>query len=91
MEVHLATGGIMANRDDKVAGNVPGPFYVDSGCIDCRVCIEIAPAHFAANEDEGHAFMSRQPETEAERALCHEAMGECPVEAIGEDGYQRTP
>jgi ferredoxin len=76
----------MADHDAKVAGNVPGPFYVDDNCIDCGVCIETAPNNFAQNEDDGFAYVFKQPENDAERQACREALEECPVEAIGEDG-----
>jgi len=76
----------MADRDSKVAGNVPGAFYVDSNCIDCGVCVETAPNNFAQNEDEGFAYVYKQPENDEERQACREALEECPVEAIGEDG-----
>ena len=76
----------MADRDSKTAGNVPGPFYVDDNCIDCGVCVETAPNNFAQNEDEGFAYVTKQPQGEEELQACREAMEECPVEAIGDDG-----
>ena len=76
---------LMAELESKVAGNVDGRFYVDEDCIDCGVCIEIAPENFAANEDEGHAFVAKQPTTDEGIALCLEAIEECPVDAIGDD------
>ena len=38
------------------------------------------------HEDDGHAFVSKQPESPAEEAACKEAMEGCPVEAIGDFG-----
>ena len=76
----------MAERTNKVGGNAAGRFYVDENCIHCGVCIEIEPRHFATNEDEGYAYVARQPEDETAEALFHEAIDECPVEAIGDDG-----
>ena len=32
----------MANKHDKNEGNVPGPFYIDSSCVDCDMCRLIA-------------------------------------------------
>ncbi len=76
----------MADRDDKVPGNVDGAYYVDSSCIDCGVCCEVAPDIFAQDDDEGFAYVKRQPDSEEETELAVEAMEECPVEAIGDDG-----
>ncbi|HKI84914.1 MAG TPA: ferredoxin [Candidatus Krumholzibacteria bacterium] len=76
----------MADSTDKVASNVPGPYYVDSQCIDCDLCRQTAPANFERNEDEGYSYVYKQPETKEELEQCQEALEECPVEAIGQDG-----
>ena len=76
----------MADPNDKVIGNAPGKWYVDSSCIDCDVCRETAPNNFAANEDEGFSYVLKQPENDEETEQCEEAMEGCPVEAIGDDG-----
>ncbi|HPF36172.1 ferredoxin [bacterium] len=76
----------MADPSDKVESNVDGQFYVDSNCIDCDLCRQTAPDNFERNEDEGYSYVSKQPENEEEEELCREAMEECPVEAIGDDG-----
>ncbi len=76
----------MADNTDKVAGNVDGQFYVDSNCIDCDLCRQTAPDNFMRNEDDGYSYVSKQPETDEEQQACLDAMEECPVEAIGDDG-----
>ena len=76
----------MADNTDKVANNVDGAFYVDSNCIDCDLCRQTAPDNFARNEDDGYSFVSKQPENDEEHQACLDAMEECPVEAIGDDG-----
>ncbi len=76
----------MADNTDKVGGNVDGQFYVDSNCIDCDLCRQTAPDNFTRNEDEGYTFVSKQPENDEEHQACLDAMEECPVEAIGDDG-----
>ncbi len=76
----------MADVDDKLEDNVAGKYYVDSSCIDCDVCRTTAPNNFAANEDEGYSFVSKQPENDDEVAQVEEAIESCPVEAIGDDG-----
>jgi ferredoxin len=80
----------MADRDNRLPDNVPGPFYVDDQCIDCDACRETAPDSFRRNDDKGYSYVWRQPETEAERSLCLEALEGCPVEAIGRDGDEAT-
>lgn len=76
----------MADNTDKVADNVDGQYFVDSNCIDCDLCRQTAPDNFERNEDEGYSYVSRQPENDEEIELCNEALEECPVEAIGDDG-----
>ena len=86
----------MADPNDKYEDNVGGvtiisgkkySFYVDRECILCSVCSDCAPANFRVSEDEDHDIVYKQPENEIELDLCQEAMECCPVEAIGEDGY----
>ncbi|MCH8475390.1 MAG: ferredoxin [Opitutales bacterium] len=73
----------MASYEDRFPDNAPGMFFVDENCIDCDLCRQDAPDFFDHNEDEGHTYVSRQPETEDEIAICEEAMESCPVDAIG--------
>jgi ferredoxin len=80
------TGKAMADVANKYAENVEGKFYVDDQCIDCDLCRETAPANFKRNDDGGHSYVYKQPETPEEETLCKEAMEGCPVEAIGSDG-----
>ena len=52
----------MARLANRLPDNVPGEFYVDSSCIDCDTCRQVAPAletkarehlvacHYAAKE-----------------------------------------
>ncbi len=76
----------MADSTDKVTDNVDGPWFVDSNCIDCDLCRQTAPDNFERNEDDGYTYVSKQPENDEETELCQEALEECPVEAIGDDG-----
>jgi ferredoxin len=76
----------MADPNDKVPGQPAGRYYVDSQCIDCDLCQETAPANFMRNEAEAFSFVHKQPETAEEESLCKDALDNCPVEAIGNDG-----
>lgn len=76
----------MANLTDRLPRNSPGAFYVDASCTDCGLCVSLAPAHFARDDETGFSFVHRQPVTAAETALVEEALGSCPTESIGRDG-----
>jgi ferredoxin len=76
----------MADRDDKQPRNVAGRFYVDTQCIDCDVCRDMAPDHFMRNDEDAYSYVFQQPATQDEVDLCLEALQSCPVEAIGDDG-----
>jgi ferredoxin len=76
----------MADKNKKFEENIGGRFYVDKECIACDACILAAPDHFKMHDEDGHAFVVKQPNGEAEEAVCKEAMEGCPVEAIGNDG-----
>jgi len=76
----------MADVANKYPENITGKFFVDDQCIDCDLCRETAPANFTRNDDGGHSYVFKQPESPEEEALCKEAMEGCPVEAIGSDG-----
>jgi ferredoxin len=76
----------MADKKNKLPESVPGTFYVDDQCIDCDACRETAPDFFRRNDEKGYSYVYRQPGSEEEVALCHEAKEGCPVEAIGDDG-----
>ncbi|NUN50058.1 MAG: ferredoxin [Candidatus Brocadiae bacterium] len=76
----------MANKDDKHPPNVSGKYYTDTQCIDCDLCRQTAPANYSRSDEGGFSFVSKQPETPEEEELCKQAMEECPVDAIGDDG-----
>jgi len=61
-------------------------FYVDRECILCSVCTDCAPLNFKMADDEDHDVVQKQPQNAEELAACYEAMENCPVEAIGDDG-----
>ena len=86
----------MADKNDKWRDNVGGisiiagkkvSFYVDRECIICSVCTDCAPRNFKMSDDGDHDVVYKQPENEEELEECYEAMENCPVEAIGDDGF----
>jgi ferredoxin len=84
--------GPMANAQNKHPLNIPGPFYCTDpddnggeGCIACNVCYSGAP-EFYAEDDNGNAYIKKQPSTPDEIALCVEQMDACPVNSIGKNG-----
>jgi ferredoxin len=76
----------VADKSSKYPENAEGKFFVDTQCIACDACCTSAPNNFKMNDEEGHAYLSKQPATPEEEAQCKEAMEGCPVEAIGNDG-----
>jgi glyoxylase-like metal-dependent hydrolase (beta-lactamase superfamily II)/ferredoxin len=71
----------MANRGKRVSENIPGDFYVDSTCIDCDACRQIAPTVFGEAADT--SFVKAQPKSSAERRQALQALLSCPTGSIG--------
>ncbi len=71
----------MANIEQRLPENVPGDFYVDSSCIDCDTCSQLAPAIFRDHGEQCSVY--RQPETDAETRLALMALVACPTGSIG--------
>ena len=79
--------------EDNIGGKVDiagktYSFYVDKECILCSVCSDAAPNNFRMSDDEDHDICYKQPDTEEEVEQCYEALENCPVEAIGDDGHE---
>jgi ferredoxin len=79
-------GQKVADKNKRYPENKPGRWYVDKECINCDACMRAAPDNFIIHEDDGHAYVVKQPDGPVEEELCREAMEGCPVEAIGNDG-----
>jgi ferredoxin len=75
----------MADKSAKAVKNVSGKYYVDTNCISCGQCIDVAGDFFAESPDGG-VYVKAQPSSEQDIALCEQALSNCPVEAIGNDG-----
>jgi len=76
----------MPDKLDRNKLSVPGPWYVDSACISCGICVGEAPANFKPADDGSAAFVFKQPSSPEEARQSEAAMEACPVQAIGKDG-----
>ena len=71
----------MANLALRLPENIPGDFYVDSTCIDCDACRQIAPETFS--EDGDASIVHHQPTNEEETKRAMMALVACPTASIG--------
>src|SRR5262247_3965955 len=71
----------MAEILKKLNGNAPGEFYVDSSCIDCDLCRQIAPGVF--REEGDVSVVHRQPADPGETLRAEMALVTCPTASIG--------
>jgi len=71
----------MALIDLRREENVGGDFFVDSSCIDCDLCRQIAPASFKAIGEQAAVY--RQPQTPDEEMAALKALVTCPTASIG--------
>jgi glyoxylase-like metal-dependent hydrolase (beta-lactamase superfamily II)/ferredoxin len=71
----------MADVKKRVFENVAGEFFVDSTCIDCDTCRQLAPSIF---EDAGNtSFVRAQPQTPEQTRAATLALLACPTGSIG--------
>ncbi|MGE5735851.1 MAG: 4Fe-4S domain-containing protein, partial [Acidobacteriota bacterium] len=71
----------MADLKKRLPANVPGEFYVDSTCIDCDACRQLASSVFA--EEDGYSAVTHQPTTAVETRAAQRALLACPTGSIG--------
>ena len=71
----------MANPELRLPENIPGDFFVDSSCIDCDACRQIAPETFTDAGDASVVYRQPADEEETQRALM--ALVACPTASIG--------
>lgn len=71
----------MADLKKVVPENVEGAFFVDTTCINCDTCRQLAPDSF---EDAGeHSFVYSQPTTQDAKVRATRALLSCPTGSIG--------
>src|SRR5262245_17724232 len=71
----------MADPRKRLPLNVSGEFFVDSTCIDCDACRQLAPAVFA--DGDGTSYVASQPANDAGRRAAFRALLSCPTGSIG--------
>jgi glyoxylase-like metal-dependent hydrolase (beta-lactamase superfamily II)/ferredoxin len=71
----------MANPKKRVPENVAGDFFVDSTCIDCDACRQIAPNIYG--EAAETSFVKAQPCSSTDRRQALQALLACPTGSIG--------
>src|SRR5688572_6179501 len=71
----------MAGPAQRLPQNVPGEFFVDSSCIDCDACRQIAPATFRDRGGQSSVYQQPRLPEEEQRALM--ALVACPTASIG--------
>lgn len=72
---------IMADPRKSLSNNISGDFYVDSTCINCDTCRQLAPAVFGEADD--FSFVRQQPATDLEARQATRALLACPTGSIG--------
>jgi glyoxylase-like metal-dependent hydrolase (beta-lactamase superfamily II)/ferredoxin len=72
----------MARERDAIPANTKGDLFVDSSCIDCDLCRQVAPGVFARCEGAEQSFVIQQP-TAADEQRVLMALVTCPTASIG--------
>lgn len=71
----------MALVNLRLAENAAGDFYVDSSCIDCDLCRQIAPETFSDLGEQ--SIVHQQPQTPEAEFAALKALVTCPTASIG--------
>jgi glyoxylase-like metal-dependent hydrolase (beta-lactamase superfamily II)/ferredoxin len=71
----------MANLRKRLPLNIAGDFFVDSTCINCDTCRQLAPHTFGEADD--FSFVRQQPAGDTEGRDATRALLACPTGSIG--------
>ncbi|MHA2168948.1 MAG: MBL fold metallo-hydrolase [Candidatus Kariarchaeaceae archaeon] len=71
----------MASYVKRFKENVEGDFFVDSSCINCDTCRQLAPGVF--QDLNGYSVVLHQPKSPDEIRQTHHAIISCPTGSIG--------
>lgn len=77
----------MARIDQRHPGNAPGPWFVDTRCIDCGTCRDLVPDLFAGRPDQ--SVVAAQPAGAGDEHRAWLAAEACPTQSIGR--WPRAP
>jgi glyoxylase-like metal-dependent hydrolase (beta-lactamase superfamily II)/ferredoxin len=75
----------MADPRRRHPANAPGAWFVDTTCIDCDACRQLAPGVFDGT-GLGQSAVARQPATADEERAAERALVACPTASIGAQG-----
>lgn len=78
----------MARRELAVVENAPGELFVDSTCIECDTCRELAPDVFGSTPT-GQSFVVSQPVAAPQWLRAMQAVVSCPTASIGAERSAR--
>ncbi len=78
----------MAQIEQRLPQNVAGDFFVDSSCIDCDACRQIAPATFRDHGDQSSVYHQPSDPSAVQRALM--ALVACPTASIGTRSHRNA-
>jgi glyoxylase-like metal-dependent hydrolase (beta-lactamase superfamily II) len=71
----------MADKTKRLPINIEGEFFVDSTCINCDTCRQLAPATF---DDSGeYSYVFSQPDSHEDVRKATRALLACPTGSIG--------
>jgi glyoxylase-like metal-dependent hydrolase (beta-lactamase superfamily II)/ferredoxin len=73
----------VARSSDRIPENVDGDFFVDSSCIDCDLCRQLAPNVFARTDRRAQSYVAAQPRDDREQHRALMALVTCPTSSIG--------
>jgi glyoxylase-like metal-dependent hydrolase (beta-lactamase superfamily II)/ferredoxin len=78
----------MADPNKAVEQNVEGKFFVDTTCINCDTCRQLAPHNFRDAGDYSSVF--QQPTNQEEERESYQALLSCPTGSIGARGKNQA-
>ena len=78
----------MANVELAHPANVAGEFFIDTNCINCPTCRQVAPAIFGDAPEQ--PVVVRQPTTDDEKLQALIALVSCPAGSIGTRSHLDT-
>jgi glyoxylase-like metal-dependent hydrolase (beta-lactamase superfamily II)/ferredoxin len=73
----------VARLADRLKENAPGDYFVDTSCIDCGTCRQIAPDTYGRFDAVGQTVVVHQPETDSARLRAAMGLVACPTASIG--------